>query len=134
MMSATARLFAGKENNKHCSGGGCEETTGQRESCACTRYQMRQNRLSLNSWDQRKARWASHSGDRSGRRILYAHDWGARSPAVARSDGYRADASHKGYEVMPCKEGTESFSVDANMQLAVFQVVMRWSFARLDNV
>ncbi len=47
-----------------------EETTGQRESCACTRYQMRQNRLSLNSEDQRKARWASASGDRSGRRLL----------------------------------------------------------------
>lgn len=32
-------------------GGVSEETTGQKESCACTttRYQMRQNRLSLNS-------------------------------------------------------------------------------------
>ncbi len=58
------------------------------------------------------------------------------------SDGYRADASHKGYEVMPCKEGsavtspTESFSVDW-MQVCNWQR-FRWSnamvLARLDNV
>ena len=47
-MSGRARLFAREENDKRWSGGVSEETIGQRESCACTRCQMRQNRLSLN--------------------------------------------------------------------------------------
>lgn len=51
-------------------------------------------------------------------RVLYAHDWQARSSDAPRDDGFRDDASHKGY----------------GPTLAKFQTVDATMVARLEDV